>query len=118
MDPLDKMYYKISDVQELLDLPQSTLRFWERNIPELKPHRSKGGTRYYSPADIERLKMFKYLIREKGLKIEAAREHFAKNRSGVDSTHQVVLKLQEIRRKLVALREALNLRPSKDSILK
>ena len=33
MDELDKKFYKISEVAELLHIPASTLRFWE-TMPE------------------------------------------------------------------------------------
>ena len=31
-DDLDKQYYKIKEVAEMLGLPQSTLRFWEKEL--------------------------------------------------------------------------------------
>ena len=70
----DKRYYKIREVAELLQLPASTLRFWESQFTILKPKRNDGGTRFYTPSDIETLKMIKYLVKDKGLKIEAAQE--------------------------------------------
>ena len=58
-DSIDKRYYKIKEVSEILNLPQSTLRFWETQFPLLKPKRNDGGTRFYTPGDIEVLKMIK-----------------------------------------------------------
>jgi len=108
---LDKKFYRIGDVAELLDLPQSTLRFWENHIPEVRPRRTSGGSRMYSPADIERMRIIKYLIKDKGLKIEAAREHLRKNRKDIEKTHEVITRLQDVRRKLEGLLEALDHRP-------
>jgi len=108
---LYKKFYRIGDVAELLDLPQSTLRFWENNIPEVRPRRTSGGSPMYSPADIERMRIIKYLIKDKGLKVDAAREHLRKNRKAVEKTHQVISRLQEVRRKLEGLLGALDYRP-------
>lgn len=110
-DSLNKRFYRIGDVAELLQLPASTLRFWESEIPELKPRRTIGGARMYSPADIERLQIIRYLIKDKGLKLEAAREHYRSNRKAVERTHKVVERLKTMRRKLTDLAAALDHRP-------
>ena len=41
-----KRYYKIGDVAEILCLPVSTLRFWEKQFTVVKPRRNARGTRY------------------------------------------------------------------------
>lgn len=87
----DKLYYKISDVADIIGEPQSTLRFWEREFTTLRPKRSERGTRLYTPKDIEKLRLIRYLIKDKGLKIEAA-------------------KLRNIRQSLVELLGALDAR--------
>ncbi len=110
-DSLNKKFYRIGDVAELLQLPASTLRFWENAIPELKPRRTIGGARMYSPADVERLQIIRYLIKDKGLKLEAAREHYRSNRQAVERTHKVVERLRNMRRKLAEMAAALDHRP-------
>ena len=107
-DSIDKRYYKIKEVSEILNLPQSTLRFWETQFPLLKPKRNDGGTRFYTPGDIEVLKMIKYLIKDKGLKIEAAQEMIRRNHSGVSRHSRAVDYLKDIRSRLQLLLDALN----------
>ncbi len=109
-DELTKRYYRIGDVSEMLDLPQSTLRFWEKEFGELRPQRKNGGNRLYTPGDVELLRLIKFLIKDKGLKIEAAKEHLRGNRKAIEKTHEVIRRLQGIRRELTALSEALKLR--------
>ena len=41
---MEKKYHSIKEVSEMLNLPQSTLRFWEKEIDILEPNKSKGGT--------------------------------------------------------------------------
>ena len=53
MDKLEKKYYKIREVAEMLGLPPSTLRFWESKFTIIKPKRNNGGTRFYTPSDVE-----------------------------------------------------------------
>lgn len=70
-----KLYYKINEVADLLGLPSSTLRWWEREIEPFKPMRSAGGQRRYAPADLEMARKIKYLLYERGMSIEAASRH-------------------------------------------
>lgn len=107
---LDKQFYKISEVADLVEVPASTLRFWESQFPELKPRRNAHGIRIYTPRDIEMLKLVRYLIRDKGLKIEAAIEQLRHNRTNVSRRHEVVERLTNVRSKLNELLRALNSR--------
>ena len=62
---LNKKYYKIREVAEILNIPASTLRFWEGQFTIIKPKRNEHGTRFYTPSDIETIKMVHYLVKEK-----------------------------------------------------
>ena len=108
MEQLTKKFYRIGDVSELLGLPQSTIRFWEKEFSELRPRRNGGGTRMYTPSDIEQLRIIKFLIKDKGLTLEGAREHLRRNRRDLDRKHEVVRRLKDIRRQLTAMLEALD----------
>ena len=57
---LNKKYYKIREVAEILNIPASTLRFWEGQFTIIKPKRNEHGTRFYTPSDIETIKMVHY----------------------------------------------------------
>lgn len=71
--------YTISAVAERYGIHPQTLRLYERE-GLLKPFRSKGNTRYYSEADLERLETILSLTRDMGV-----------NLAGVE----VILKLRE-----------------------
>ena len=75
MEKLEKKYYKISEVAEMIGLPASTLRFWESRFTIISPRRNSRGTRFYTPSDVDKLRMVAYLVKEKGLRLEAAQEH-------------------------------------------
>ena len=87
MDKLDKRFYKIGDVAEILHIPESTLRYWEKQFTIINPRRNAKNTRLYTPADIE-------VIR--------------KNRDGIDKRYEVVTRLKEIRDQLKELQKALD----------
>lgn len=108
MEELTKKYYKIKDVADLLELPPSTLRYWESEFSELRPKRNEGKVRLYTPNDIELLRVIKFLVKDKQLTIEGAREHLRKNRRAISKTQDVIDRLQSIRQQLTSLLEALD----------
>ena len=110
MEELDKKYYKIKDVAELLGVTASTLRYWEQEVPECKPRRSATNIRYYKAQDIETLKIIHYLLKVRGLKIEAAKEQLKSNRSNVSNRVKIIDSLTETRDKLEEMLKALNKR--------
>jgi len=68
-----KLYYSISEVAELAKLEPHVLRFWEKEFPQLKPKKSRGGNRTYQPKDIQTIYRIKQLLYDKGFTIEGAR---------------------------------------------
>lgn len=75
-----KSYYKIGEVSEMLDVPISTLRFWEDTFEQLDPFRTPGGTRKYRPEDVEMCRLIKHLLRDKGYSLEYAKKELANYR--------------------------------------
>lgn len=110
LDEFDKRYYKIRDVAALLDVAPSTLRYWESEFPEIEPRRSKSNQRYYRPEDITVLRMIHYLVKVKGLRIEAAKEEMSKNRKNVSRRLEVIELLTETRDALQEILSGLNKR--------
>lgn len=74
MDKQKKQYYKIGEVSAMLDVPVSTLRFWEDSFEQLDPFRTPRGTRKYRPEDVEMCKLIKHLLRDKGYSLEYAKK--------------------------------------------
>lgn len=108
MESGDKKYYKIREVAELTGLPLSTLRFWEQKFTIIKPRRNDRGTRFYTAGDIEKIKMVYYLVKDKGLKLDAAQEQLKHNHDGVSRHSAAIDRLKAIRKELVAMLDALN----------
>lgn len=108
MDSIEKKYYKISEVAEILGIPASTLRFWEKSFTVIKPKRNSHGTRFYTPADIDKIAMVHYLVKERGLKLDAAQEQIRTNPRGIERRHQTVARLKEMRSRVQSMLDALH----------
>ena len=104
---LDKKFYKISDVAEILGIPASTLRFWEKQFTIIKPRRNAKNIRFYTPQDIETIRKVYYLVKEKGLKLDAAQEQIRRNRANVDKRFEVIERLKGIRQELTDILDAM-----------
>lgn len=107
---LTKKYYKIKDAAELIGVPQATLRYWESEFQEIKPYRSATNIRYYTPDDIETLRIIYYLLKIRGLKLEAAKDQLRLNRSNISKRMDIVDKLNDVRDELEMMLKALEKR--------
>lgn len=110
MDDLSKKYYKIGDVAEFLGIPQATIRYWEIEFPEISPSRTPTGLRQYTPADIETLRIIHYLIKTRGLKVDAAKAQLRLNRDNISKKLKVISELQDIRSELEVMLKSLTKR--------
>lgn len=110
MRDLSKKYYKIRDAAEILNVSEATLRYWEREFPEVKPMRSTSNQRYYTPDDIEVLRIIYYLVKVRGLKIEAAKEQMRLNKTNITKRMDIITKLTDVRDELEEMLKALSKR--------
>lgn len=70
----DRLYFRIGDVSELLQLPAYVLRFWETEFPQLKPTKSSTGQRMYRRREVEFALRIKTLLYGEGFTIAGARQ--------------------------------------------
>ena len=60
---MDKLFYRISEVAEIIGESTSLVRFWANSFPkQIKPKRNAKGNRLFTKEDVE---MFKALYRMK-----------------------------------------------------
>ncbi len=71
----DNFYKTIGEVSAELSIPPHVLRFWESKFLNIKPHKRKGGHRYYSKMDVEAVYEIKKLLYEEGYTIKGAQKH-------------------------------------------
>ncbi|MBQ0008478.1 MAG: MerR family transcriptional regulator [bacterium] len=105
---ITKTYYSISEVAKITEIEETTLRFWEREIPQLNPPRSKGNTRRYRKEDIEVVKQIKFLTQTCLYSLEGVRQCLASNSAKVTNITKAANHLIKARKELLAIRRELN----------
>ena len=103
-----KLYYSIGEVGQMFGVPDTTLRYWEKEIPQLKPKKAGRNIRQYSKEDVELVRLIHYLLKERGMTIEGVRRRLSKNMEAVSREAEVVERLRAVRTRLVAMRDALD----------
>jgi DNA-binding transcriptional MerR regulator len=105
---MEKLYYSISEVAEMLNVNQSNLRFWEKEFKQLKPKRNDKGTRFYTQEDINVLKKIMFLVNEQKLTLAGAKKRLAQRIDSLEKQHQLVERLKFVREELVGISKALS----------
>jgi DNA-binding transcriptional MerR regulator len=104
---VEKLYYSIGEVAEMLGVNTSLIRFWEKNFDIIKPHKNKKGNRFFTKDDIENLKLIHHLVKEQRLTLEGARKKLSENRQDTIHNFEIVESLKSIREMLLEVREEL-----------
>ena len=102
------MYYSIKEVAQQLGGNESTLRYWEKEFPQLKPKtQALNKVRQYTAEDMELLKTIYNLVKVRGFKLAAARKMLNENRRGADRSSEVLETLISVRSQLQELKRQL-----------
>lgn len=105
---MEKLYYTISEVAEILQESVSLVRFWANSFPRyIKPHRNAKGNRMFTAQDIETFKQLHYLIKDKGLTLEGAAKAMSAQRTTIDYRVKAINQLKSIRDQLEEIRKTL-----------
>jgi DNA-binding transcriptional MerR regulator len=78
----NKLFFKISEVCDIVGVEPYVLRFWETEFPSLIPQKSKAGHRIYKKKDVENVLRIKELLYDRGFTIAGARKQLSKARKG------------------------------------
>ena len=104
-----KLYNSIKEVSDIIGVNESTLRYWETELPQLKPRTATGSkVRQYTDRDIDLLKNIYTLVKVRGFKIAAARKMINENREGANKSTHVLNTLLAVRDDLRALKKELD----------
>ena len=76
----DKLFFKISEVCDIVGVEPYVLRFWETEFPNFAPEKSKAGHRVYKKKDVENVLRIKELLYDRGFTIAGARKQLSKTR--------------------------------------
>lgn len=104
-----KIYYSIKEVSEMIGVNESTLRFWEKEFPRLKPKKGSRGIRKYQTEDIELIKQIYFLLKEQGLTLPGARERLKEGeKDKTEKKFLLIEQLKAVREELSDIRNALD----------
>jgi DNA-binding transcriptional MerR regulator len=104
---VEKLFYSIGEVAEMLSVPVSTVRFWENEFDILKPRKNKKGNRLFTAGDIKNLKIIHHLVKEKGMTLAGAKKQLSAKWEETDYKHEVRQSLLEIKGMLLDLRDGI-----------
>lgn len=82
-----KLYYKIGEVCEIVELPHHVIRFWEKEFSQLTPRKTSTGHRIFSEKEIQTIILIKDLLYNKKFTIKGAKEFIA-NRNKQEDTQE------------------------------
>ena len=102
---ISKLYYTMGEVSAMFDVNQSLLRFYEKEFDILQPKKNKKGNRYFTPEDIENLKIIFHLINDKGYTLQGAKDHLRQNLGTTKDNQSVINSLESIKSFLLEVRD-------------
>ena len=108
MNDKNKIYKSIGEVAKILNLVDKktgklsthTLRFWEKEFKEVKPHIFSGNRRYYDNRSIEILKRIQFLLKNKGMTIKGVKRQLQTKNSELDENENKSINSNNIKTKL------------------
>ena len=102
---VEKLYYSIGEVSQMLDVPISTVRFWENEFDILKPMKNKKGNRMFTSSDIKNLKIIHHLVKEEGMTLSGVKKKLTGKWDETDHKFEINESLQKIKAILLDIRE-------------
>lgn len=103
---IEKLYYSIGEVAEILNVPVSTVRFWENEFDILKPKKNKKGNRLFMPDDLKNLRIIHHLLREKGMTLAGAKKQLTEKWEDTDYRFEIRQSLLDIKAMLGEIKDS------------
>jgi DNA-binding transcriptional MerR regulator len=106
----DKLFFKIGEVAEIVGVRPHVLRYWESEMPALRPLKTRGAHRVYRRRDVELAMLVKRLLQDEGFTISGAKKRLReldRDRVASEPDPQAARDVS-VRADLMALREHLH----------
>ncbi|MDN5199777.1 MerR family transcriptional regulator [Fulvivirgaceae bacterium BMA10] len=104
---IEKKYYTIGEVADMLNVATSLIRFWEGEFDIIKPKKNRKGNRQFTKEDIENVKLIYHLVKEKGYTLQGAKEMLKNNSSKIMDKMAIIDSLKKIKSFLIEVRDEL-----------
>jgi DNA-binding transcriptional MerR regulator len=103
-DPeMEKLYYSIGEVSDIVGHEPHVLRYWEQEFDVLSPRKNRAGRRIYTQDDVATVERIRYLLKDEKYTIAGARQAIERD----DRRPQIQGDLRALREFLERLRDQL-----------
>lgn len=100
---MEKLYYSIGEVSEIVGHEPHVLRYWEQEFDVLSPRKNRAGRRIYTEDDVETVERIRALLKDEKYTIAGARQALEREKA----QHELREDLKELRAFLRQLRDRL-----------
>jgi len=73
----EKLFFKIGEISEILQVEPYVLRYWESEFPFLRPKKNKAGHRVYTKKNLELIIQVRNLLYKEKYTIAGVKKRFA-----------------------------------------
>lgn len=101
---IEKLYYSIGEVAKMFNVNTSLIRFWEKEFSSIKPHKNKKGNRLFTKEDVDNFHLIFHLVKERGFTLQGAKDKIKENKEEIIQTHEIVVKLENIKKFLLEVK--------------
>ena len=101
---IEKKYFSIGEVAEMLDVATSLIRFWESEFDIIKPKKNRKGNRQFTREDIENVKLIYHLVKEKGYTLQGAKDLLKNGNDVLKEKIEVIESLKKVKNFLKEIR--------------
>ncbi len=105
VDKLEKLYYSIGEVADMLGVSKSLIRYWENEFDFLNPKKNRKGDRRFTKENIQQLLIIYELVKERGFTLEGAKHEIKTTRKRLLTKQDLTTRLQHLRNEISNLRE-------------
>jgi len=104
---IEKLYYSIGEVSKMLEVPVSTVRFWENEFDILRPMKNKKGNRMFTSNDVRNLTIIHKLLKEEGMTMAGVKKKLSGKWYETDHKFEITESLNKIKSLLLEMRDSL-----------
>ena len=101
---IEKKYFSIGEVAEMLSVATSLIRFWESEFDIIKPKKNRKGNRQFTREDIDNVKLIYHLVKEKGYTLQGAKDLLKEGNENLKERVEIIDSLQRIKAFLKEIR--------------
>lgn len=103
---MEKYFYTVGEVAEMIGESTSLVRFWANEFPKfIRPQRNAKGNRLFTKEDVDVFRQLHVLIKVEGMTLEGAAKRLKEQKNGAASKARILDTLKGIRAQLMEIRQ-------------